>query len=374
MPAVSQQGNVLTLWAGNPYANPNSGTATRVDASGDIVAASFVAASTSAVTDIDVNVKFTGDTSDVTFRVSIQGDSSNAPDGTPIGGTATFAGQNNTGQVWIGLQTLSGGGTGALTVGVQYWVVIDVSVAGSIDGTHYLEMYRDTSAYGWFGSRTALYTGSWTTNNGQNGVFVCKRADLSYTGFVYTAANQSHGSATDIYNDGTDHRQGLRFQAGCQVAVCGASVHFLKSGSPGTLTLTLYEGSTSRASVTRLAAEMVTNQWHDFWFGTPYLCAADTNLYLVFSNSAGSDANDYDIRGHTINTTYIECALPGTSWRFVYGSGTDPTAYTVDSSGFAAKIIPYIADPTVDLDQAAAGGGGGGGAGATNIWKALIDC
>jgi len=141
------------------------------------------------------------------------------------------------------------------------------------------------------------------------------------------------------------------------------------------MTLTLYEGSTSRASVAVAAADLVDDSlgWNDMWFGTPYLCAADTNLYLVLSQAAGDNSNDYDMRVHTFNSTYIECALPGTSWRFVYGSGTDPTAYTVDT-GVAPKMIPFIADPTVDLDQAAAGGGGGGGAGATNIWKALIDC
>jgi hypothetical protein len=47
-------------------------------------------------------------------------------------------------------------------------------------------------------------------------------------------------------------------------------------------------------------------------------------------------------------------------WRYVYGTGDDPSAYTVDWSGFWPICVPAITSPATDFDEAAGGGSGGG--------------
>jgi len=91
-------------------------------------------------------------------------------------------------------------------------------------------------------------------------------------------------------------------------------------------------------------------------FTMPVLCAADTNLYLIVEQDGTSNSHDYDIYGTTYPVAYVAAMEPGADWRFVYGTGADPTAYTVDSSGFSPRIVPLIADMAADFDQAAGGG------------------
>jgi len=102
------------------------------------------------------------------------------------------------------------------------------------------------------------------------------------------------------------------------------------------------------------------------WFSSPVLLAADTNLYIVLGQEAdagggvlgtdgGDDSNDYDSRVVAVSSTYRSAALPA-DVAFVYGTGDDPTAYTVSNTDIP-YIIPIISDPATDLDQAAAGGG-----------------
>jgi len=356
-------GNVIRLASTGARANAvASSTASRVDASTERVAASFVAGLTSAIASVDLHLNFVGNSGDVTFRVGIQADSAGAPDGTYLGSAdALFAGQNNTGAVWIGLQTLMDAAghttptnTGALTIGKKYWVVVDVTTAGSIGAAIYIELFRDTVF-----SETyfALYTGTWTKTAGA-GTVIVKHADNSITGWPLTASGQLHDAALDIYvNTGVSQRQGLRFKSGAPVMIVGLDVLQNSTNTPGNLTAKLYEGATQKAASPAIpVGEIIDANWTRILFTTPVLCAADTNLYLIIEQDGTSDSNDYDVYGTTYPVAYVAAMEPGADWRFVYGTGADPTTYTVDSSGFSPRIVPLIADMAADFDQAAGGG------------------
>ena len=357
-------GNIIRLAStGARVASVTSSTTTRVDASTERVAASFRAGITSAIASVDLHLNFVGNSGDVTFRVGIQADSAGAPDGTFLGSAdALFVGQNNTGSVWIGLQTLMDAAghttptnTGALTIGRKYWIVVDVTTAGSIGAAIYIELFRDTvfseSAY-------SLYTGTWAVGYGA-GAAVVKHADNSITGWPLTASSQLHGAALDIYvNSGVSQRQGLRFKVGAQCMIVGLDIFQNTTNTPGNLTAKLYEGATQKAASPAIpTGEIMDTNWTRILFTTPVLVAADTNLYITIEQDGTSDSNDYDIYGTTYPTAYVTAMEPGADWRFVYGTGADPTAYTVDSSGFSPRIVPLIADLAADFDQTAGGGG-----------------
>ena len=361
--ATVYTGNVIRLISTGARANSvGFGTTARIDANTERIAASFVTGTASAIASIDLHLNFVGDTSDVVFRVGIQADSAGAPSGTYLGSTdALFAGQNATGNVWLGLQTLMDAAThttptntGALTIGRRYWVVIDVTTAGSIGEAKYLELFRDTA----FNEAILyLYTGTWS-GTAAAGAVVVKHADNTHSGWPLTAANQNHATALDIYvNTGVSQRQGLRFKVGAQCLVTGFLMYQNTVGTPGNLTARLYEGAAEKAASPAIpTTEIADGGWTMVLFTTPVLCAADTNLYIIVEQDGTSNSHDYDIYGTTYPVAYVAAMEPGADWRFVYGTGADPTAYTVDSSGFSPRIVPLIADMAADFDQAAGGG------------------
>lgn len=363
---TARMGNIIQMLStGAKATTVTSTTATRIDAATERVAASFVAGTTSPIAAVAVALNFSGNTSTVILRVGIQADSGNAPDGTYLGSAdALFNGQNNTGIQWLARQTLMDAAThgtptntGNIVIGRKYWVVVDVSsdpAPAVLTGTPYIELRRDAA---FAQCHIALYTGTWAVQT-YGGIFVAQHADASFTGLPISMTNQPHGAALDIYvNTGVSQRQGLRFKVGAQCMVLGAEVILNKTGTPGNLTLRLYEGATEKAASPAIpVAEVVDDAWCPVLLTTPILCAADTNLYLVLEQDGTSDSHDYDVRGTTYPTAYVTAIEPGADWRFVYGTGSDPTAYTVDSSGFSPRIVPLIADMSTDFDQAATGG------------------
>jgi hypothetical protein len=355
------------LWAGYRGGNalvvgPYSGlsfNAVSWGAAGDMNSCSerlgfkFTAPTTSPVSDVDWYMDVTGTVTGVNFNIRIETDSGDAPSGTVLGtATANFTGLAADG--WTGLKAL-GTNTGNLTIGTPYWIVVSCA-SGTLDASNYVRtFYFDAD----IGEKIRHHNGTnWTTTAalaGESAVVVVKHADTTFSGTAVTstaAVNASDAAvgATQIYST---NKQGLRVKFGSQVKLLGAIAAFNEPGTPGSLTLRVYEGSTEKASSPAYGEPQIyAGEPHVVMLSSPVLLAADTFIYVIFEQSGVSSSNTYDIQGGTFNSSYRDAALP-TNVDFVWGSGADPTAYTV-TNNFVPRMQLLLSDPATEFDE---GGG-----------------
>jgi hypothetical protein len=338
-----------------------------IDASTEKIGFKYYPMTTSAVTGCDLRVTRTGTPGN--FRIGVFSDSSGSPnDAAQLGGYSSNW-TPGSGSGWIGAQTLSTN-TGALTKGTPIWIVIEY-VSGTIDGSNYIQaeyVNGKLISENRLSNSVRHHNGTnWTTTTAQSVMptVVVSHADGSYVGFPLTTGLAAT-SAADIYvNGGTTQVQGVRFKAGAQVKVIGVAYFLTKTGSPNDLVFTVYEGDTSKYSVTEVAANVTSGALSKIYFDSPVLLAADTNLYILLSQTGTSDANDYDLRAWTLHSTYVGAAV-SSDFRMVYGNGTTPSGLTVSTDVWVPLLMPLIGDPTTDLDMSGGGGvvmpviGGGG--------------
>lgn len=343
--------------------SPAQATNIVLDGSTEKIAFRFRAMKTSGITDVAVNLSVTG--SPGMFRAGIFAEtvsgSSFYPDtATQLGGyTGNFSAPASPGG-FTALLAL-GTATGDLSVNSYYWLVIEY-VSGTIDASNYIQARRYGSTYlvGELWQAARHFNGTnWTTTSAYEQIpcIVLKHADGTYSGQPMTAAQSF--TSNDIYGTNV---QGIKFKVGAQLKIQGVGFCCsTKTGTPGDLTATLYEGDTSKASGSLAANRITANSYLEISFDTPALVAADTDLYLILSNSGGSSGNYYRAAGYSLaSDDYVGAVLPP-DWRTVYGSLGVPSGLTVNTSTIVPiALLPYILDPALDLDQAAGGGSGGG--------------
>lgn len=332
-----------------------------LDGSTEKIGYKYYPMSTSAITDVDLRLTVVGAPGN--FKIGVFADNgSGAPDSaTQLGG---YTGDWTIGASgWIGLQTLSSN-TGALTKGTPVWIVIEY-VSGTIDGSNSIQAQAPAS------SSSAMFPANrisasvrhhngtnWTTTAPQTLIplVVLKLASGAYIGFPLTSV-LARSSQNDIYvNGGTTQTQGLKIKSGSQIKINGVAYQVNKAGTPNNLTFTVYEGDTSKYSVTEVAANIVSGTPHKIYFDSPILLAADTNLFILLTQTGTSDANDYDLFTWTFDPTYIGAIAPA-DYRFVYGDGTTPSSLSVSAGVEIPWLIPLIADPAADLDMTGGSGG-----------------
>lgn len=342
----------------------NSATSMVIDADNDRVAYKYIPTTTSPISGVAAYWDVTGDLSTTNFIIQIETDNNDAPSGTVLGGTNcktnAFAGLAADG--WTGKKDFIAT-SGDLTVGTPVWIVFYRSSGDSMSGSHAIQFVRATNTASSSFSLLQKYklsTDAGSTWTGATEVtcavpIVTYHADGNYRCGTATSGTGGSSGYTDIYNDGTEHRQGLKFKTGAQVKIVGVHLTVTCDGTPTALTCSVYEGSTLKDSGT-IAASSASGD-RVIWLASPVMLAADTDCYVIFSQANGNDANDYDLQCVKIDNTYITAVLP-TNWRFVYGSGTNPTAYTVVTDRIPVLRL-MILDLETDLDQAAGGGGGG---------------
>ena len=327
-----------------------------MDADTERLGFKYYPATTSPITDIDVYVTPTGTVTDSNFIIQVETDDSDTPSGILLGtATPAFAGPIAAG--FIGLKTLATN-TGNLTINVPVWLTMLWSSGGSLSATDYIRWARLllASFQFSFSGRIRHHNGTnWTTTTVTSAplLIVIKHADGTYVGLPITTAVVAPTNAIDIF--GTN-RQGVRAKFGSQVILRGIQVYLTKAGTPNNLVASVYEGTTLKYSGTLLSASVVNNFFNSIYFSSPILLSANTNIYAILSQQSdgGSDANDLDMRVYDINSAYIECMYPP-DMRYVYGTGNDPTIYTVETTEIP-MIVLIIDDPAVDLDEAAGGG------------------
>lgn len=335
-------------------------TAMNLDASNEKLGIKYYPSTTSPITGIDMVFLIIG--APGSFRIGVFSDSSDVPnDAGQLGGySGTFAAPAASGS-WIGIQTLASN-TGNLTINTPVWIVIQY-VSGTLDTSNYIQTARANSGY----SAMAInnrelfrhHNGTnWTTTTSVIGqpCLIIKHADGSYVGFPLTIGGALARTAqNDIYvNTGVTQTQGVRFKAGSQIKVMGVRYLLTKTGTPNGLTWTVYEGDISKYSQTEIAANVISGRHAICWFASPVLLAADTNLFILATQTGTSDSNDYDLQTWIFVSTYLE-AVAESDFRFVYGNGATPSALTVSTTELPF-CVPIIGDPSTDLDMSAGGG------------------
>lgn len=351
-----QNGNIINISNISVWWNSNTACSLVVDANNEKLGYAFVAGTTSAVTDVDLYLDISGDITDTNLAIQIETDSSGSPSGSVLGAaTSAFAGIAADG--YIGLQTL-GTNTGALTIGTVYWIVIYYSSGDDLDATDKFGTKDTGFTHDYNAEKIRHHNGTnWTTTaaNQFPGWFILKHSDASYSGYPRNG-NSSTSGYTDIYDT---NKQGLKIKFGSQVKIEGVTVYMGKSGTPGNMTVKVYEGSVEKySSVARNGTYLAGNNQWSFQFTSSILLSADTDIYVIFEQDGASDANDFDCITNPINSTYVSAVLPD-DYRFVYGSGSDPTAFNVVTDK-VPDIRLVVTDPAVDFDQEAVGGAGGG--------------
>lgn len=342
-----------------PFWAFNAGGTSWTDATGIVldgatekIAFKYYPSTTSAITDVDVRLNVVGNPGNFRTGVFAHDATNNAPnDAAQLG---TYSGDwDLAADGYTGLQTLATN-TGALTLNTPVWIVIALGAAGgSVDGSNYIQLQRLSGAtVSQNRDMMRHYAGAdWTTTASQIMLpaFAVKHADLTYSG--NPIGLEARSTQADIFtNAGTIQTQGIRFKSGSQIKVLGVYYHLTKSGTPDNLTFTVYQGDTSKYSSTEVAANVISIGRSMSWFTSPVLLAADTDLFILATQTGTSDANDYDLHTFTIDATYMSALAP-TDFRFVHGNGTTPSALTVSTTEFPL-MFPIIDDTASDLDSA----------------------
>jgi hypothetical protein len=316
----------------------------------------FISTTTSAITDVDLDIDMNGSPTTVNFKMQIETDSSGSPSGTALGtATASF---NVSADGLVGLKAL-GSGTGALTVGTAYWLVIyDNGDGGAPDGSNYIEWRHNNNSIYSDREYGRHYNGTdWTTTalEAYRGGIVLKHADASYTGMAIDSGTGTSAvdptTPTNIYDT---NKQGVRLKFGSKVIIQGVSVYFRKTGAPSDVTITVYENTTSKYSEVITAADISDRNPTFVWFASPVALASDTNLYIVASCAGCTAGNDWDAWGWSFSTAsgYQPVFMPA-DYDFVYGTGSPPTTVLNGFSPIAFE--PAFTVLSTDFDETAGG-------------------
>ncbi len=335
-----------------PTVNPGASNATGMllDGATEMLAHKFLARSTSPVTHVNCNFTVVGSP---TLIVQVESDSSDAPNGTPLGTASADTLVNTSG--FTGAVAL-GTNTGNLTLNNYYWAVWKDGATGNdpTASTHSVQ-YRSTG-FLYFGQKMRHHNGTnWTTTSQQQFEPNCvvTHANGVLSGFGVTAA-QASSAQTNIF--GTN-RQAVAWTSGVTTTWQGCQFRVTKTGTPGNLQCVLYEGTTEKASCTKTASDIATGVWDLCVFTTPASVAADALSCLVLrqASNGGDGSNHYDMRTLTIQNGLIASVMP-TGMRMRAGTGDDCTAWS-DVPTEAPLVRPFAYDPTTAFDGDPGGGG-----------------
>lgn len=294
------------------------------------------------------NVNGTGGASafNFTWRVETD-DGSNLPSGVTLGGTVEFVGASADG--WGSQYNLSSD-TGNLVIGTPVCPIVNVS-AGTPDNANWMGWISDGG--------DQIIPGYIKHYNGTAWVTVETRAQASLVvvhedgtlGGLALQGGDSTSGLTDIYQNDT---QGLRGKFGCNTTISGILFIVDKAGSPGDLTLYIYEEDTEKYNITIPVGSVSDISNTISWFN-PTTITANKNFTILFKQSAGTDSNDYDWFAYTANSNFINAAIP-VGWGLVSGniSTTTPDNMTL-ANNKVPKFKLFFTNTSSDFMS---GGGG----------------
>jgi len=329
-----------------------------MDADTEKLAVKYYPATTSPITDIDLYLTPTGSVTGVNFKIQVETNGADIPSDTVLGAATTeFAGPSAGG--FIGLKTLVTN-TGNLTPNTPVWIVLFRSSGASLDASNYIRMARMSVSFEY--PKARHYNGTnWTTTSASaySVCLVIKHADGTYVGMPISS---NYGYPTNGgYIYGTN-RNGIKIKFGSKVFLRGIQVVLYKTGTPNSLVVSVFEGSTLKYSETILQTSILSATGIPMYFTSPILLASNTDIYITLKQESdgGNSSNYYRSYIYDIaSVNYIEC-LCSPNLRFIYGTGDDPTLYNIETTE-VPNINPIIDDPAIDLDEGASGGN-------SNLW------
>ena len=325
-----------------------------MDADTEKLAVKYYPATTSPITDIDLYLTPTGTVTGVNFKIQVETNGADIPSDTVLGAaTPEFAGPSA--GAFIGLKTLATN-SGNLTINTPVWIVLLRSSGASLDASNYIRMARMGTSMEY--PRARHYNGTnWTTTSVTvySACLVIKHADGTYVGMPINANSVNPTNGGTIY--GTN-RNGIKIKFGSKVFLRGIQVFLYRLGTPNSLVVSVFEGSTLKYSETILQTSILSSIGIPIYFTSPVLLASNTDIYIILKQESdgGSSSNYYRSFVYDIaSANYIEC-LCSPNLRFIYGTGDDPTLYNIETTEIP-NINPIIDDPAIDLDEGAVGGG-----------------
>jgi hypothetical protein len=325
----------------------NTGSALRIDASTERNAFKYYPNTTQPITHINLNLNVNGSLAGINWRVRVETDDADKPSGTVLGTESAEFTISAAG--WQGEKAL-GTNTGNLTINQPVWIVLYYSSGTAPTATNYTQMRHTTLNFDYHKIRH--FNGSdWTTTSPTNNhcVAAVKHSDGSIYGWGHDGSNTSNSSAPDIF--GTN-RAGIKFRVGSVFQLIGFFLEVFINGTPNNLEVAVYVESTFKFNVTIPLTQIVSSSGHAWFFdpATAVSLPPDKDIYLILRqvSNGGTDANDYRLRGHTVGTSVVTM-LPA-NMRHVYGTGDNPTTYTVDPSHIP-NIVPLYRDMEANFDD-----------------------
>lgn len=344
-------------------AMPTAATNMIINADHEMVAFKYIPCSTSPIVSCDFYMDITGTVTGIDLTLEMQSNTAGTtelldiPSGTVLGATnnckvAAFAGPAADG--WSGTKTFTEH-TGNLTIGEPIWLIIQGhNNSGTLDGSNYINLCRTSNTVGYWNVIRHHDGTNWTNTTAvqYQGAVILTHDDGSMgLGHASTALSGSSGY-TDIYGA---NRQAIKVRFGSKVKVAGIqNFNVTATGTPETLQLSVYKGNSLVYGPTNTRITATRSGQNNVMLTSAVTCDEDSDYYFVFSQTGTSDSNDYDILCLKYNSTYHKAA----TWEnfvFCYGSGTDPTAYTVVEDRIPPCLF-ILDDPVNSLDVPTAGG------------------
>lgn len=307
-----------------------------------------------------------GTTTGITYTVEIQGDSSDAPDGTPLG-TASAAQAAPAGgtQRWIDFLSL-GSATGNLTQGAPYWIVLKDGGGTTPTGSNYVSIQatggvntKDSA----LAEKGRKYESDWTSVAVSINLFMYVLKDTNghlYPGAVQNSSSNSSSTVADVYGV---NREGIRVCFGSLTTVYGFSLAVGKSNSPAQLDVEVYRNDTLVDTLEFPSATIASTTRFSGVFPTGVVLQPNDYLYLLLhqNGNGGDDWNDYVLQGFSVPTSApdLTSCLPQNVVHVGMTSAdswASPSASLTVSTGFFPKCELSFGDVNADFDSAASGG------------------
>lgn len=343
-------------------ATPTAATNMIINADHEMVAFKYIPCSTSPIVSCDLYLDITGTVTGIDLTLEMWSNTAGTTEvldipNAVLGATgnckvAAFAGPAADG--WTGTKTFAEN-SGNLTIGEPIWLVVQGhNNSGTLSGTDFFQLCRTGNTITFWNIIRHHDGTNWTNTAavaGQGAVILTHLDGSMGLGHVANAASGSSGY-TDIYDT---NRQAIKVRFGSKVIIAGIqNIQFAIVGTPETLQLSVYKGTSCVYGPTNTNVVAGRTTPANIMLTSPVTCDEDSDYYFVFSQAGTSDSNDYDMICLKFDSDYIDAAA-WAYFRFCYGTGTDPTAYTVSDDRLPVCLL-ILDDPINSLDVPAASG------------------
>jgi hypothetical protein len=346
------------------------------------LAVSLRATDSAAITHVDLQFNWVGNTSATQFRIGVFADSGGKPGSTQLGGyTSNFYGiSGGTGtRAWCsgsGDELALSSSTGSLTPGNYYWLVLEC-VSGTLDSSNYVVLQRASPIRAGCYSSCAYYNGtSWSSSDSYGVAIYVKDADGKVDGYPLPCAPTYYTTLSFYGTTRYAWRAYLRSNITLRYVACQI---YGSVGSPPNLMLSIFENNTYKGQAT------VTSAYYNgdpIKLSSPISLTAGNYVYAVMAidGSGGNASNYYRFNAYRLGNRHAARLYWGgddVAFGTFTGHATDETQDTPHTSfmeepNYYLPSIHPIDILLVDKDDLSIPSGGGGGGGGLPILRPSI--